>query len=100
MGASSGIKRSLRRQVAASHLAAEQRRVRRPEVAAIAEGEAAGAAQAVGVLGALTMAGRDDEPVFVVGDREIAMHLLDLGDGEAHLIQHGLSLPWPSCRWR
>src|SRR5262249_51308953 len=92
MGASSGIERPRRRQVAASHLAAEQRRVRRPEVAAVAEGEAAGAAQTLDVPGGLTMAGPDDEPVFVVGDGEIGVHALALGAGEAHLIEQGLSI--------
>src|SRR5215468_8833715 len=92
MHASSGIERPIRRQVPASHLAAEQRRVRRPEIAAIAEGEPAGAAQTVSILGVLAMAGRDHEPVLVIGDREVTVHLLDLVDGEAHLIEYGFSV--------
>ena len=67
--------------------------MRRPEVAAIAEGKAAGAVQAVGVFGVLAMAGRNDETVLVIGDREIAVHVLDLRDREPDLIQHGLSDP-------
>src|SRR5215472_11583291 len=92
MRASSGIERTIRRQMAAPHLAAKQRRVRRPEIAAIAEGESAGAAQTVGILGVLAMAGRDDEPVLVVGDREVAVHRLYLSDGETHLFEDGLSV--------
>ena len=50
------------------------------EVAAVAEGEAASAAQAIGVLRLLAMPGRDHEAILVIGDREIAVHLLDLRD--------------------
>ena len=56
---SSRVERSNGRQRAAAHFAAEQRRMRRAEVAAVAEGEAAGTAQAIGVLGLLAMTGRE-----------------------------------------
>ena len=46
--------------------------------AAVAEGEAAGAAQVEGVLGDLAMRGRDDEAILVVGDRHDLVHVLDL----------------------
>src|SRR5215472_7971084 len=73
------------RQLASAHLAAEQRRVRRAEIAAIAESESAGTFQAVGILSLFAMAGRDDEAILVIRDGEIAMHLLDLRDREAGL---------------
>src|SRR5262245_26426237 len=61
--------------------------MRRAEVAAVAEGEAAGASQAVGILGLLAMTRRDDETILVVGDGEIPMHLFDLRDRETGLRQ-------------
>src|SRR5450759_86506 len=62
------------------------------EVAAVAEGKAAGAAQAISVLRLLAMAGRDDKTVLVIGDREITVHFLDLRDSEARLSQRLLSV--------
>ncbi len=89
MGPPSRIERSHGIELAATHLAAEKRRMRRPEIAAIAKGEAAGALQPVCVLGVLAVAGRDDEAVLVVGDGEIAVHVLDLRHAEPGLRQHG-----------
>src|SRR5215471_18035199 len=66
--------------------------MRRAEVAAVAEGEAAGTSQAVGVLGLLAMTRRDDETILVVGDGEIPMHLFDLRDRETGLPQQLLTI--------
>src|SRR5215472_173451 len=84
----SRVERANGGQLAPSHLAAEQRRMRRPKIAAIAKGEAARAPQAIGVLRLLAMTGRDHKTVLVIGDREIAVHLLDLRDCEPRLRQH------------
>ena len=56
--------------------------------AAVAEREAAAAAHVERVLGVLAVRGRDDEAVLVVGDRHVAVHLLDLRDRQADLLQH------------
>src|SRR5215469_18198898 len=66
------------RQLAATHFAAEQRRVWRAEVATVAEGESARPFKAISIFRLLAMARWDDEAVFVVRNREIAMHLPDL----------------------
>src|SRR6185437_360815 len=74
---------------------AEQRRVWRSEIAAVAERESAGASQAIGILSLFPMAGRDDEAVLVVRDRQITVHLLDLRDRKAGLVKNALSVPFP-----
>lgn len=55
----------------------EQVFCRRPTRAAIAEGEAAGAAHVIGILGDFTMSGRDDEAVFVICNRHDVVHFLN-----------------------
>ena len=54
-------------------------------MAAVAEGKAAAVAFREGILRQFAMAGGDHEAVFVVGDRQIAIHLFDLLNAEAHL---------------
>src|SRR6185312_13822034 len=71
-----------------SHLAAEQRRMRFARVASIAEAEATGALHPVCVLSRLFVTGRNDEAILVVGDREIAVHLLHLGKAQPNLLKH------------
>src|SRR5262245_34058144 len=66
--------------------------MRRAEIAAVAEGEAAGTSQAVRILGLLAMTRRDDETILVVGDGEIPVHLFDLRDRETGLRQQLLSI--------
>src|SRR5579871_2359237 len=61
--------------------------MRRAKIATVAEAEAAGPAQAIGVFRLFAMARRDDETILVIGDCEITMHDLDLGDREAGLRQ-------------
>src|SRR5215469_7225395 len=62
--------------------------MRRSEVTTVAESETARAAQAIGVLGPLAMAGWDDEAVLVIGNGQIAVHLFDLRDGQADLREY------------
>src|SRR5215469_15796029 len=62
--------------------------MRRSEVTTVAESETARAAQAIGVLGPLSMAGWDDEAVLVIGNGQIAVHLFDLRDGQAGLREY------------
>ena len=54
-------------------------------VAAIAEGKPQPLRLREGILRQFAMAGGDHEAVFVVGDRQIAIHLFDLLNAEAHL---------------
>src|SRR6516162_9561727 len=82
------IERPDRRQRAATHLAAKQGRVRRAEVAPVAEGEAARTPQPVGVFGLLAVAGGDDEAVLVIGNRKVPVHLLDLSNAQTGLRQN------------
>ena len=49
------------------------------------KGKAARALQTIGVFSLFAMAGRDDEAILVIRDREVAMHLLDLRDRETGL---------------
>src|SRR5215472_9251354 len=84
----SRVERANGGQLSPSHLAAEQRRMRRPEIAAIAKRKAARAPQAIGVLRLLAMTGRDHKTVLVIGDREILLHLLDRRHREPRLRQH------------
>ncbi len=80
------------RQLAPAHLAAEQRRVRRPEVTPIAEGEPARTFQPISIFRLFAVTCRDDEAVFVIGDREVAMHLLDLRDRKTGLGKDALPI--------
>ena len=65
-------------QIADAVAAAEQRFGRSGGRAAVAEGEAAAAAFAEGVVGVFAVPARDDETILVIGDRQITVHLLDL----------------------
>ena len=57
---------------------------------AVAEAEAAAAAHIERVLGVLTVRGRDDKTVFVVGDGHHLVHVVDHVLGQAKLLKHGV----------
>ena len=53
-------------------------------MATIAEGKTAAVAFREGVLRQFAVAGGDHEAVFIIGDRQVAIHLFHLFDAEAH----------------
>src|SRR5215471_5993889 len=71
----------------AAHLAAEQARAALAPGAAVAEGKAAFAAQVVRRLRVLAVRGGNHEAVLVVGEREIAVHVLDLRHAHPHPLE-------------
>src|SRR3546814_6032461 len=54
---------------------------------AVAERKSTAAAHVEGIFGILAMRCGDDEPVFVVGDRQVTLHVLDLGGAQPDLPQ-------------
>src|SRR6516225_1188263 len=73
--------------LASAHPPTEEARFGLTTGTAVAKGETTFTAQLVGILRVFAMGRRNDEAVLVIGDGEVAMHLLDLVKRETHLLE-------------